>query len=373
MYAMYLNVRVFACALALAEAGSPGNGSRAIVLHRIHKAGSTLVTGFVESVAEAAEKATGQRWCAQTIFHAALDTRCLFPARAFLVAHLREPLARLRTVFWYHGPGQFHARDGAAVDGLWREWLACGDRAPAYFAEEDYFSNPYVRAFSAASDDGSSCAPSRADDECEKCGPTKYECRNTALALDRRRLRRCPLSGRLYPMTAPDAARARRVLERFDSVVVVERFDRSAKRRLLAALGLADILDPKRLPTYDGTPAHHILGPGVDRSRVNRATAKLAEDILAPPADAMPRILDDLWWDIELYCWAEARTHGGASVDCEARLNATYGGDAGARARLRDPGDECASPATAALACCTHAADKLRAGPGGCHRGKDWG
>ena len=84
------------------------SGSRAIMLHRIHKAGSSMITSFVVDVARQAMKAgPSTHWCVKTdTFHHAINTPCLFPSRAFLVAHLREPMRRLESVFFYHGPGK---------------------------------------------------------------------------------------------------------------------------------------------------------------------------------------------------------------------------------------------------------------------------
>lgn len=131
------------------------SGSRAIMLHRIHKAGSSMITSFVVDVARQAMKAgPSTHWCVKTdTFHHAINTPCLFPSRAFLVAHLREPMRRLESVFFYHGPGKAYMRrgflgaDNDNVATAWRAWVERGDIAAKYFQEDCYFSNPYIRTF----------------------------------------------------------------------------------------------------------------------------------------------------------------------------------------------------------------------------------
>ena len=230
-----------------------------------------------------------------------------------------------------------------------------------------------MRSLSAASAPGpcaAAAAAARGGDACASCD--RYECRVGApTTVPRAALPRCPGSARLRPATAADLAAAKRVLAAMDFVVVLERFDAAAKRRLLDALGLAAVpLDAVR--AYDGTGGHNALRS--PRSRVNHDAATLTAEARAPPRDAYPAILADQWWDLELYCWADARARGADARGCAAALNATHGAAARAAAARATDRDACAAGPDPGRACCTHAADKLAKGlaPGACHTGGAW-
>ena len=342
------------------------------------------MVGFLEGVSQAVGgRRAESRLCVQTTFHNALDGRCLFPARAFLVAHLREPLARLKSVFWYKGPGglsALHSANGCGKVSVecWRAWLGCGDRQPAYFQEEDYFSNPYVRAFGMRSPaDGDACDSWPAGDACAACAATKAECRVPGPVLHRDLLARCPHSARLAPASREDLAAARETLSRFDAVVVMEAFDEDAESYLLSKLGFGAI-DAAEVQVLIRGRAPKEPTMVVNKNGRKAHMTPVDQD---PPAELRGQILADQWLDIELYCEADARWRRDLGAwrnatppprDCAARLAATYG-PAGAVARAAAPetreGALGACPASAnASLCCTHGADRKRP-PNKCHPG----
>ncbi|KAK7249429.1 hypothetical protein SO694_00048287 [Aureococcus anophagefferens] len=262
------------------------------------------MTGFFEGVASLAPGL-----CVLTTFHAALDARCLFPTPRgiFVVAHVREPLARLASVFWYRGPGS-----------------------------------------------------------------------SAALHRDGRQHAR------------EDLAAARDALGRFDAVVPVEAFDDEAEGWLLAKLGLG-ALDADRVPIlWKGRPPPKPTKRGRAPGPAPLAVNRNAEDAL-PPEALRPRILEDLWLDVELYCeaarawraaldaWRGEPPSAASARGCAELLEETHGA-AGVRARDRAPATRDAALAQCprlsnGTACCTHATDKLAhqlVGNATCHRGHPW-
>lgn len=126
---------------------------------------------------------------------------------------------------------------------------------------------------------------------------------------------------RLLPATLQDLRDAKAVLSRFDAVVIVESFDADAKLRLIAALGLAGLISS----VNDNTINEHVN----HKLHTDKAAA-----MRAPPADLRPILLEDLWLDRLLYCWAtrreeEAGGNGGgknsSSSSCAASVSAANG------------------------------------------------
>ncbi|KAH8087605.1 hypothetical protein JL720_6918 [Aureococcus anophagefferens] len=290
--------------------------SRAVLLHRVHKAGSSTMTGFFEGVASLAPGL-----CVLTTFHAALDARCLFPAAL-------------------HRDGRQHASERR-----WTDWLDCADREPTFFDE---------------------ARPARAPN-----------------ATDR------PVPG--VRGSGPEREDlATRALGRFDAVVPVEAFDDEAEGWLLAKLGLG-ALDADRVPIlWKGRPPPKPTKRGRAPGPAPLAVNRNAEDAL-PPEALRPRILEDLWLDVELYCeaarawraaldaWRGEPPSAASARGCAELLEETHGA-AGVRARDRAPATRDAALAQCprlsnGTACCTHATDKLAhqlVGNATCHRGHPW-
>ena len=99
---------------------------------------------------------------------------------------------------------------------------------------------------------------------------------------------------RLLPATVQDLSDARAVLSRFDAVVIVESFDADAKLRLIDALGLAGLISSVNDETIHENVNHKL--------HTDQAAA-----MRAPPADLRSVLLEDLWLDLLLYCWAVRR------------------------------------------------------------------
>ena len=185
---------------AAAAAAGLGKYSR-VFMRRMRKAGSTSIMNFLNAYKNR-RSALGAPtvWVFQEEYHA-LNARCLLAdsaipgeaARArrrlqktwkvplslpsklaatnvFRVTHLREPIARHNSEFWFAGPGKDNKKADVAS---WREWMtATNSHVQTFsfiaFREGLYFDNYYVRMLSATD-----CGPCSQPLPC-RTGNVKY-------------------------------------------------------------------------------------------------------------------------------------------------------------------------------------------------------
>jgi hypothetical protein len=185
---------------AAAAAAGLGKYSR-VFMRRMRKAGSTSIMNFLNAYKNRrAALGAPTVWVFQEEYHA-LNARCLLTdgaipgegararrrlqkawklplsmpsklaaANVFRVTHLREPIARHNSEFWFAGPGKDNKKADAAS---WREWMAATNSHVQSFSfiafrEGLYFDNYYVRMLSATD-----CGPCAQPLPC-RTGNVKY-------------------------------------------------------------------------------------------------------------------------------------------------------------------------------------------------------
>lgn len=141
-----------------------------IFLRRMRKAGSTTVFGFLLAVIKESSnyhKTGSSNITFDRIEYSSLNVGCLTGSAplltrsfgtVFLVTHLREPLSRINSEYWFAGPGK---KVGIANETLWADWMAAsrplpGGGAPriqtmgAAFNAGIYYDNYYTRMLTGA-------------------------------------------------------------------------------------------------------------------------------------------------------------------------------------------------------------------------------
>jgi len=137
-----------------------------IFLRRMRKAGSTTVFGFLLAVMKdysgSLAAASSSNITFDRMEYSSLNLGCLFGSAplltkpygtVFLVTHLREPLSRINSEYWFAGPGKTL---GVANESLWADWIASSRPLPgggalriqslgAGFNAGIYFDNYYTR------------------------------------------------------------------------------------------------------------------------------------------------------------------------------------------------------------------------------------
>ena len=138
-----------------------------IFLRRHRKAGSTTVFEYLMNVIAFWERYDNQSTAVelQQEEYGALNYHCILGNNALLrkpstllVTHLREPISRLNSEYWFKGPGD---KLGIATENAWRGWMNMSrprgpgllpsflsDHGSAYNAGV-YFDNYYIRMMSA--------------------------------------------------------------------------------------------------------------------------------------------------------------------------------------------------------------------------------
>jgi hypothetical protein len=140
---------------------NPSNLSRLIFVRRMRKAGSTTLRSFFATVAES------RGWHVQANEFLSFNSRCLrnplVAHRVLLVTHLREPLGRLNSEFYYVGPGSERGGSRNSTEGTWADWLDNTVLRKSQNTFEGlirgglYLDNIYVRALTG--DCGTACLP----------------------------------------------------------------------------------------------------------------------------------------------------------------------------------------------------------------------
>jgi hypothetical protein len=115
-----------------------------IFLRRHRKAGSTTVFGYLLNVQkritpkDIIQSSKPQNLSVDAMEYQSLNRACilnrsdtsspgaqfaavLMSPRIITITHLREPISRLNSEFWFRGPG---FRTGAANESLWRDWMS---------------------------------------------------------------------------------------------------------------------------------------------------------------------------------------------------------------------------------------------------------
>jgi len=142
-----------------------------IFLRRMRKAGSTTVFGFLLAIMKDYSSSPAVARSSNITFdrmeYSSLNLGCLFGSAplltkpygtVFLVTHLREPLSRINSEYWFAGPGK---TIGVANESLWAEWIALSRPLPgggalritsmgAGFNAGIYFDNYYTRMLTGA-------------------------------------------------------------------------------------------------------------------------------------------------------------------------------------------------------------------------------
>lgn len=201
------------------------------------------------------------------------NTACM-PALAKVVSvtHLRHPVARARSDYWYVGPG---AHTGNETWPLWRSWMSRGVQCD--FRAGHYYDNYYTRRLLGSCGRCETTRP-RLDPELPEFAA--FGCIHDNDCAAKRKLTRQHLDD------------AGRILASFDVVYVVEE-QAASIAALIDALGLADDLATAL--------ASRLLGLKIDH---RPKTAPSHEDVMMPKeAEAM--LITRNAYDIKL--WTDAR------------------------------------------------------------------
>jgi hypothetical protein len=207
---------------------SPNNLKRNISMvyvRRMRKAGSTSVYmgykhAFPSIFVEGDEQA---RFNIPCLYHPSAS-------RVLFVTHLREPISRIKSEFYYMGPGGKRAHYQPNIEPVWKDWIEdshnklyeVGGNHSGWIHGGTLIDNLLIRALSA---------------NCGKC-----------VVNTKGHMNGCELCGRhgrlprLQPVTNTDYDEANKVLEKFDIVIVVEYLKDESYVEMLALLSHAPTL-----------------------------------------------------------------------------------------------------------------------------------
>lgn len=296
-----------------AASAQPSGRTRLVFLRRVRKAGSTSLADYLLNVKRVYDSGVAHSPGAsltlrlEEVEYDALNVNCfigqgagwLKTRGAFLVTHLRSPLSRINSEYWFSGPGSKHH---AANDSLWKTWieetkpgrdgsiLKFRGTARAKFYAGTYYDNYYVRILSKI---------------CGEC-TSRTDIIRTTNAVDG-----CSANELEYPyqfsLQRSDLENAKTVLDKFDVVLISEWFNQPVLktllvRRLEAALEIAprSIL-ARRLES--------LLPLGVKRAtKTNVLPGHGAEHRLAPPQGISDFLKVDNALDFDLYAYAKKRS-----------------------------------------------------------------
>jgi hypothetical protein len=147
----------------------------------------------------------------------------VFASRALYITNLREPLSRIRSEFFFQGPGGKHRGEQPNTDGVWLPWMAdaknrsrLGGNHSCVFHGGILMDNMYIRALTGKSE-SHRALKNESDDDCGSCRQN-----------EKGNFRGCLVCGRggrsprIKPITPIDLKLAMHVLEQFDLVVILE-------------------------------------------------------------------------------------------------------------------------------------------------------
>ncbi|KAJ8607870.1 hypothetical protein CTAYLR_008895 [Chrysophaeum taylorii] len=234
--------------------------ARSAVLMRMRKAGSStlcnVLRGWVKIDVVVAEQF-------------ALNMNCLpLASRAVLVTHLREPLGRHESEYWYKGAGSKSHENSAE---RWRRWMLPSLRG-CKFGAGGYIPNYYTRRLTA---------------RCGACDGSSLSCDRSAETME---AGACAHRRRLGPN---DARQAIDILAKFDVVYILELAEQSA-RALAAALGLEEA---------DREP----FARAMVRTRITHGSQNTKPTNATIPPDVRLKLQHENVWDIQLYDAARRR------------------------------------------------------------------
>ena len=140
---------------------SDASGRRLIFVRRMRKAGSTSLRAFFAALGKA------RGWDVQANEFLAFNGKCVgnpfVRAQVLLVAHLRDPLQRLNSEFFYVGPGSSRGGLKPSDEHTWASWMNASAARKAEGTFEGlirgglYLDNLYVRALTG--DCAAACLP----------------------------------------------------------------------------------------------------------------------------------------------------------------------------------------------------------------------
>ena len=288
-------------ALLAAVAASGARPYGKVFVRRMRKAGSSTLLEFVRECAALAPRLGLGRVEVETTEFRCFPGACGPREDVFLLSHLREPVSRLVSEFWWrHGPGREY---GASNATLWRAWIAEGESANSSWPIGKYSSDTYVKMLTGTcacsfSSQGRECLKRRerqgGDEVCSAFVPNLCDC-----------------PPRKATTTAADLATAREtVLSRFDAVVILEDFADPLISEWLASLLLrADADRIRRVARGRALPS---LGSIHEKNDTVPDTFHVKDR--GPPPELVPQIRLRNAHDLALY--DAARRALRASLDC---------------------------------------------------------
>jgi len=284
-----------------------------IYLRRMRKAGSTTVFGVLMSALKRYRHATNTSGIIfDRVEYESTNMQCIFGPTAlltrgngvFLVTHLREPISRINSEYWFKGPGSL---TGLANESLWNSWIevsrpfAHGGNARlsasgAKFNEGIYFDNYFTRMFTG------NCA-----DVCEMKKGGKIHKNDGTDGTPGGAVGGCAAHTRKNPYRIykpDDLARAKDVVGTFDIVLIMEWFNQPdlnlyLREKLKAVFRIES---SKFYAIFDDLT----LGWG-RKTSTQPATKESAAYLKIPPPAIRSKLEVENALDIDLYKWAVAR------------------------------------------------------------------